>query len=50
MTSRSDGAVIGHANRGLSSLLLAASVTDTANSFLPTSIATTTVDDVTGAT
>jgi hypothetical protein len=48
ITSRSDDAVIGQPVTGASSHFLAASVTETANSFLPTSIATTTVIDDTG--
>jgi len=45
VTSRSDDAVIGQPVTGPSSLFLVASVTDTANSFFPTSTATTTVID-----
>lgn len=48
-TSRTEGPVIGQPGRGFSSFIRAASVTDTANSFLPTSIATTTVAPVAGA-
>ena len=48
-TCRRLGAVIGQASQGLSNVVRVASVTDTANSFLPTSIATATVDVVTGA-
>ena len=48
-TCASDGPVIGHPVRGLSSNDRVASVTENANSVLPTSTATTTVDDVTGA-
>jgi hypothetical protein len=48
-TSRTDGAVIGQPKRGFNNLVRVASVAEIANSFLPTSTATTTVDDLTGA-
>jgi hypothetical protein len=48
-TPRREGAVIGQPSRGFNSLRRAASVTETANSFFPTSIATTIVDVVIGA-
>jgi hypothetical protein len=48
-TCASDGPVIGHPVRGFSSDVRAASVTENANSVLPTSTATTTVEDVTVA-
>jgi hypothetical protein len=48
-TSQTAGLVIGQPSRGLSNFLRAASVTATANSFFPTSIATTIVEGVTGA-
>ena len=48
-TSRRDGTVIGQASWGFSNFLRVASVTETGNSFLQTSIATATVEAVTGA-
>jgi hypothetical protein len=48
-TCRNDGPVIRHPVRGFSSNAREASVTEKANSVLPTSTATTTVEDVTGA-
>jgi hypothetical protein len=45
-----DGPVIGQPVRGFTTAVRVLSVTENANSFLPTSIATTTVEDVTGAT
>ena len=46
-TRASEGPVIGHPVRDLSSDVRATSVTENANSVLPTSTATTTVEDVT---
>src|SRR3954453_12042367 len=48
ITCRRLGAVIGQPSHGFSNVVRLASVTDTANSFLPTSIATATVAVVTG--
>jgi hypothetical protein len=49
-TRDNDGPVIGQPVRGVRSNLRVPSVTENANSVLPTSTATTTVEDVTGAT
>jgi hypothetical protein len=49
MTCARDGPVIEQPVRGMSSNVRVASVAENANSVLPTSTATTTVDDVTSA-